>query len=132
MKNKTIRTGLETIKMNPNFICHHSITDFGGEIHVMHVMGISYMKLYWHNEDEKELIMSDFDVSISQRENGIGTCMLKMFNLVGEALGCNKIILAVESDSWMKKWYIRDGFCDSAIDHEDIGKVWLCKNLTNE
>lgn len=133
MKNTIIEAGLNVIKLNPNYICHHSITDFGGEIHVMHVFGISYMKMYWYNDNEKELYMADLNVSQDSRENGIGNHMLKMFCLVGQAMEIEQLTLAVIESSWMYKWYVRNEFWNNKLaKHDDADKVWLDKKLNNE
>lgn len=113
-----------------NYLLHHTgvLSWRGKSIWIMHEHGFSFIRLYWYMDDENVIYLSEFTVEESQRRKGYGRDLLQFAEEKARELNCSKILLQVERDSWIHKWYMRCGYvrCFSNDENND-NLIWLCK-----
>ena len=93
---------------------------------------ISKICLYRYYDDDTIIYLSNLYVDTNMRNKGIGTRLVSMCENIAENLGINKIILFVEKNSWMQKWYNRLGYKKLKIFSENPpleNAMWMKKDL---
>lgn len=110
------------------FISHHSIESWGNIIYLMERDGRAFAKIYWFN-DEDAVYLSDLNVDINVRRQGIGTKLQKIREDIGKQIGATEARLWVKIDTWMHDWYLRRGYTDFEINEKEDNAIWMEKRL---
>lgn len=88
---------------------------------------IMFFRQFYFKDDESRMFISDVSVDCVYRNNGLGNQILRLHH---EYCRMNKFqysLLWVDKDSWMEKWYMRNGY----IFHEEKSETenWLIKEI---
>lgn len=105
------------------FTIHKQVVEWGTLYHIMESNGNGYIRAYVYNDQPTILYLSDLSVSSNSRKQGLATTLLDFTSTIHDY---NRVVLAVEKDSWQYKWYKRLGFTYYAK-HENKQLVWLSK-----
>lgn len=88
---------------------------YGQSFFVMTKDGKGFFRLYIDKEEPSILTLCDLSVEDSARESGLGTKLLYLAEELCMKAGFDTLELSVEKDSWMQKWYLRNGFKETEI-----------------
>lgn len=85
--------------------------------------------LYWYNDDNTTVYISNIFVRKNAKTKGIGTKLMNLCEQIAKKLGSKNISLWVKKDSWIHDWYKRLGYKD-LMDYKGNNKfIWLKKSL---
>ena len=76
------------------------------------------------------MFLSTLIVNEKCRKQGIGTAILEEVEKIAKESGCDVISLQVKHNSWMKDWYLRNGFIPVA-DGYNYNNVIMSKFVEN-
>ena len=90
-------------------------------VYVMSTSGHIFFRLTaYHNwRADRQIFLSDFSIDEEFRGKGIGNKTLDKIIEVCKELGGEQLILGVEQDCWVEKWYERKGFKHYEYDEEN-------------
>lgn len=71
---------------------------------------ISKVALYTYKDDPQVLYIANLSVDANMRNKGIGTQLLSIAEDIADQINIKTIILFVEKNTWMQKWYNRLGY----------------------
>ena len=115
--------------MNHKLTKKEETTSWGKRIYYNNDNSIRFA-LYYYNDDPSILYFSNLYVDEKYRNKGIGSKILNFVFNYAKKNGYRDIILNVIKDSWMQKWYERNGFeYIEDADGEYSGNVWMIKNI---
>lgn len=112
-----------------NFILHERTNIWGRDFIYMEENGFAVGRVYIYNDDENVAYIEGVDVSESKRKNGIGKSLINMLIRKCEKLGVKKCMLWCYTDGWVYSWYQRMGFTYFSEHQDEVGAVWMVKNL---
>lgn len=84
--------------------------------------------LYFYNDDNESIYISNLIVKNKFRNNKLGTKLLELTENIGILLNAINAYLWVDKNSWLHDWYKRKGYSDFQK-HERDGYVWMKKQL---
>lgn len=109
--------------------------DFGPDITHVDIYGIGNPEtrvcLYWYDPTDDDIYLSNLHVGEDERQNRMGTQLLHLGEDIGRELGLEGICLWTdEKDSWMHKWYEREGYRDIQYNSPSPdGRYWMAKDI---
>ena len=112
------------------YITHFKTESWGTSVCIMHPDGHGFARVYWYDDDDTVAYFDMLSVSQSERKQGIGRNLLKEQESIAFCLGLRKGCLLVENGTWMKDWYIREGYSYYMDGEENY--VYLTKPLVFE
>ena len=112
------------------YITHFKTEPWGTSVCIMHPDGHGFARVYWYDDDDTVAYFDMLSVSQSERKQGIGRDLLKEQESIAFCLGLRKGCLLVENGTWMKDWYIREGYSYYTDGEENY--VYLTKPLVFE
>lgn len=112
------------------YITHFKTESWGTSVCIMHPDGHGFARVYWYDDDDTVAYFDMLSVSQSERKQGIGRNLLKEQESIAFCLGLRKGCLLVENGTWMKDWYIREGYSYYTDGEENY--VYLTKPLVFE
>ena len=83
----------------------------------------------WIEDKTKELFLCNLIVQPPERKKGIGQLLLNYSEEAAHKIGFKRIALKVLKDSWMEKWYKRNGYIEDYIDEEERIVKYLHKDI---
>lgn len=105
-------------------------TSWGKRIYYNNIDKSIRFALYYYNDDPSILYFSNLHVDEKYRNRGIGQKILDYVFEYTKKHEYKDIILNVVKDSWVQKWYERNGFeYIEDADGEYAGNVWMIKHL---
>lgn len=93
---------------------------------------ISKIVLYTYNDNPEILYIANLSVDANMRNKGIGTQLLSIAEDVADQMSIKTIILFVEKNTWMQKWYNKLGYKKLKIFSENPpleNAIWMKKDL---
>jgi len=84
-------------------------------VRMMEESGRSFCTLEYYENFKEDMWFSDFNVSEKFRNKGIGNESLSFAIQYAKDHGCKYLRLCVVKDSWMEKWYARNGFSSYCV-----------------
>jgi len=112
-----------------NFILHNSITNWGGSVLVMERSGIAFARTYWFNDND-HIYFDWLSIDEVNRNNGIATKLLNAHIDISKQLGVNSY-LWVEDNTWIKDWYIRNGYTYHSKHQTEPNSIWMVLDKNN-
>ena len=101
-------------------------TEEGKEMFLTERSGI--VRLTFPNNFKHLCFISTLIVDICQRERGIGTQLLKHAEHVAKCEKCTQVTLEVDKTSWLKDWYLKNGYSVVALGYQE-NHVLVTKSL---
>lgn len=114
------------------FIIHPAKHDWGYSILFMLQTGGAFARLYWYEDDDKNVYLDMLSVIPDIQNHGWGKLLQQVRENVGRALGFQKSNLWVKKDTWMHEWYIRRGYSDMCDHESEPDSIWMTKDLNPE
>lgn len=71
---------------------------------------ISKTVLYIYKDDPQVLYIANLFVDVNMRDKGIGSQLLSLIEDIADQMNIKKLVLFVEKNTWMQKWYNRLGY----------------------
>lgn len=93
---------------------------------------ISKIVLYTYKDNPEILYIANLSVDANMRNKGIGTQLLSIAEDIADQINIKTIILFVEKNTWMQKWYNRLGYKKLKIFSENPpleNAIWMKKEL---
>lgn len=119
----SIEKAKELFRKKGPFRVHYNKQGEMESVFVMSTSGHLFFRLTkygdWSEGEEREIYLSDFSIDEEFRGKGIGGKTLDKIIEVCKELGGEQLILGVEDDSWVQKWYERKGFTHYEYDEEN-------------
>lgn len=119
----SIEKAKELFRKKGPFRVHYNKQGEMESVFVMSTSGHLFFRLTkygdWSEGEEREIYLSDFSVEEQFRGLGEGNKSLDKIIEVCKELGGEQLILGVEEDSWVEKWYERKGFQHYEYDEEN-------------
>lgn len=116
--------------MNHKLVKKEETTSWGKRIYYNNDDNSIRFALYYYNDDTSILYFSNLHVDEKYRNRGIGQKILDYVFEYAKKHEYKDIILNVVKDSWVQKWYERNGFeYIEDADGEYAGNVWMIKHL---
>lgn len=84
--------------------------------------------VYWYDDDDETVYISNLKVDKKSRKKGVGTDLMNMAENTAFDLGANTIYIWARKSSWMHDWYERLGYVDFK-DHKNKGMIWMKKMI---
>lgn len=84
--------------------------------------------VYQYMDDKSSVYLSNLKVDLEYQRKGLGIRLLRILEILGRSLGATYSYLWVEKQSWMHKWYKRQGYTNFK-QHNDINFIWMKKKL---
>ena len=105
-------------------------TDFGTVWYYDAEDGSFRFAVYQYDDDPDTLYFSNLFVNEDQRGNGTGNRILKQVDEIAKEKGVSTICLRVKKDSFVHRWYERNGYIYIEDDQEEPGYVWMNKQIS--
>ena len=105
-------------------------TDFGTVWYYDAEDGSFRFAVYQYDDDPDSLYFSNLFVKEENRGNGIGNVILKHIDDIAKEKDAARIILRVKKESFVQKWYERNGYTYIEDDQEEPGFVWMKKQIS--
>lgn len=105
-------------------------TDFGTVWYYDAEDGSFRFAVYQYDDDPDSLYFSNLFVKEENRGNGIGNVILKHIDDIANEKNATRIILRVKKESFVQKWYERNGYTYIEDDQEEPGFVWMEKQIS--
>lgn len=126
--NTNIKMIMKIAKSKHKFIPHFGSNDMYGYVALMEENGRGFGKMYWYHDETETVYLTDLNVSIDYRKQGLGRELQQVREYIAMTLGATNTRILALKDSWMQKWYERRGYTHFA-DHEDGLWIWMKKQL---
>jgi len=96
--------------------------------YLMEENGIAHARGYYYHDDLEIFYLDSLSVDVDHRRKGIGTNLQNIRERIAKEKGCKYVMLWVEKDTWMVKWYERRGYKYHSEYPEENG-AWMKKEL---
>lgn len=110
-------------------VIHNS---WGDEIYIFMKRGEASVRLYYYYDERSTITITDLNVCIHKRWQGVGTELKVICEEIGKLLGANIVLLWAIEDSWMRNWYEKDGYKYYASHNKSDNTIWMRKELFEE
>ena len=119
-----------TKDMKHKLIKKEEITSWGKQIYYNNTDKSIRFALYYYNDEPSILYFSNLYIDEKYRNRWIGQKILDYAFKYAKKHRYKDIILNAVKDSWVQKWYERNGFeyLEDA-DGEYVGNAWMIKKL---
>jgi len=104
------------------------------QVDIMRRDGIAKAYFYQYEDQMYQGVLSGLHVDTRFRKNGLGLQLQEMREDLAQVLGCERVQLFCEKDSWMRKWYEKRGYKENGEyerkdprDKEDM--IWMVKEF---
>ena len=106
-----------------NFICHYSITEWGGSVMVMEKSGRAFSRTYYFKNDPA-IFFEWLSVNEDCRGMGIASKLLDGHINIAKLYSLESF-LYVKKGTWVKKWYEKKGYRYHKDFEDDIAYAWM-------
>ena len=122
------------LKINDEeFISHLKPEYFGFSLMLISKDGSSFCRMYWHNDDDTTIYLENLSVEEKERNKGLGNKTIKKCEEIALSLNFSKVMLTVDTNTWMYEWYKRLGYDNLYKYYQETDYLqfkWMCKTLT--
>ena len=116
---------------NIEYTTKEKITNFGKVWYFTDEENVSRFALYMYNDEPQNFYLSNIYVDVKYRQSGRGNYVLEKATEIAKKHNAENIMLKVLSNSFMHKWYKRNGFKDLIYDEEESEYIWMIKKINN-
>jgi len=123
----------EYIKLNEglgNINTKEEKTDFGTVWYYDAEDGSFRFAVYQYDDDPDTVYLANVFVKDESRGQGKGNAILKNAELIAKDRNASTICLKVKNDSFVHKWYERNGYFYLEEDDEDPTFIWMKKEIS--